>query len=141
VPVTGSQGHRVPLHGGPDVGLQAVVGHEIDRGAEDVLQLVLESGQPDDAQPAVEVYEKVDVAVGPVFPARGAAEQSQVADAVPGRRLTQPLLVAADELRPRRGRKLPYLDLTRLDVIPAAAVRSGSPAEVAADRTCRQQRQ
>ena len=61
-------GHRVPLHGGPDVGLQPVVEHEIDRGAADLLQLVIESGQPDDAKPAVEVNEKVDVAVGPVFP-------------------------------------------------------------------------
>src|SRR5215218_9774205 len=85
-PATGSQGDRVPFDGCPHVGLQPVVGYHVDRNSENVFQLVPDPGQTDQAELTVEVDEQVDVAVGSVVAAGGAAEQAEVADPVPGRR-------------------------------------------------------
>ena len=61
--MTGSQGQRIPLDSRPRVRLQSVVGHHVDRNPENVLQLVPDSGQADQTELTVKVYEQIDVAV------------------------------------------------------------------------------
>lgn len=101
VRTSGSQGGGVPLDGGADVGLQPVVGNEVDRSSEDLLELVLQSGQPDETQASIQVHEEIDVALRPVVAAGGAAEQAEVGDAVPRRGVAKLLPAALDPLRPR----------------------------------------
>ncbi len=73
-PQTGSQRQRVPLDSCPDVGLESVVGKEVDWAAENLLQLALEACEPYEPNRGLKVHEKVDIAVRPVLAPSRAAE-------------------------------------------------------------------
>src|SRR5829696_7208753 len=94
----GSQSHRVALHRGPRLRLEPVVGHKIDRSAKNLLELTLQPGQPDQAHALLNVHQKVDVAVWSVLTSRRAAEQTEVAGAVLGRHLADPVPAPLDGL-------------------------------------------
>lgn len=65
----------------------------------------VQPGEPDQADAPVQMHENVDVAVRPVLAAGGAAEQAQVADAVPRGDLADPLLAAPQDATAGRRRK------------------------------------
>ncbi len=76
-----SQGHEVTFGAGAGGGLEIAGWHQVDLGAQDGLQVGLDPPQTEQAHVRWQVYEQVDIAVGPVLATGHTAK-----DRVPGRR-------------------------------------------------------
>src|ERR1700721_2130176 len=91
-----SQCDEVTFGAGTDGGLEIAGWYQIDLGAEDGLQVGLDTSQAEQAHARRQVPEQVDVAVGLVLAAGDAAEDPQVGHVMGGGRRDQVPPLAPD---------------------------------------------
>jgi hypothetical protein len=110
-----SQCHEVTFGAGTDGGLEIAGWYQVDRGAEDGLQVGLDPSQAEQAYVRRQVHEQVDVAVGLVLAAGDAAEDPQVGHVMGGGRRDQVPPLAPD-LPPYRAGQPAQLRRLLLDI-------------------------